>query len=399
MDAFLREQYLLALSQRLADIKSLARQYRVGDKDCEQQIRILAHSLHGSGGSFGFPLITELARTAEFAADTDLITSLTPLAREMRRILNDEKAVKENAPRDKAANVDTKVATGAEPVSQKSHPPAARHVLLIEDDEVFITLIRDSLLAIDPTLNITVSNSGKDAQEKLVANTYALIVMDLMLPDRDGRDILREIKIDFHLPVPVVILSGISRDVVRVECMSLGASKYLNKSIHAEELAYEFEKLLNNSDKLSLTLVPKGNELKKNQPELSPKDKLLKTSTVLVAEDDALQAKLIQQRLTAEGLTVVLAENGRHALQLLRQERYSLVILDVQMPMVSGFEVLEKMRNELDMADVPVIVLSAMGSEADIIKGYNLGANDYILKPYSQVQLVARVKTLLKPRR
>ena len=96
---------------------------------------------------------------------------------------------------------------------------------------------------------------------------------------------------------------------------------------------------------------------------------------------------------------MVLAENGRHALQLLRQERYSLVILDVQMPMVSGFEVLEKMRNELDMADVPVIVLSAMGSEADIIKGYNLGANDYILKPYSQVQLVARVKTLLKPRR
>ena len=82
-------------------------------------------------------------------------------------------------------------------------------------------------------------------------------------------------------------------------------------------------------------------------------------------------------------------------MQHLRSQAFSLVILDVKMPVMDGFEVLQRIKTELKL-DLPVIMVTAMGSEADIIRGYDLGATDYILKPFSEVLLVARVKSLLK---
>jgi DNA-binding response OmpR family regulator len=116
---------------------------------------------------------------------------------------------------------------------------------------------------------------------------------------------------------------------------------------------------------------------------------------ILLAEDDKMQAKLIHQRLTKEGATVKEAGNGREAMQFLRSQEFSMAILDVKMPVMDGFEVLERIRGELKL-EIPVIMVTAMGSENDIIRGYELGATDYILKPFSEVQLVARVKSLLK---
>lgn len=108
-----------------------------------------------------------------------------------------------------------------------------------------------------------------------------------------------------------------------------------------------------------------------------------------------MQAALIQQKLIGEGAAVEIANNGREAMQLLRTRGFSLIILDIQMPIMDGFEVMQRIKDELKL-DTPVIMVTAMGDEEDIIKGYDLGATDYILKPFSDVQLIARVKSLLK---
>ena len=395
MDQLLHEQYLSALSQRLAELKTLANKYRAGDPDSEARIRMITHSLHGSGSSFGFPEISELAKAAELGPADELLTLLSALLQEIRKVL----AQSRTATNPPAAPEPSSQPAQPAAVAEKTPEPSELHVLVIEDDAAYVALVREALLAVDPKFIISVTATAREAQARLVNNTYRLIILDLILPDRDGREILREIKIDFKLTTPVLILSGITKDMIRVECMSLGADKYLNKSINSTDLAGELDRLMQQSSKPALALVPKGKELNPATQQTPATAKALVNKTVLVAEDDPLQASLIQTRLSAEGLVVEIAENGRHALQLLRQKPFSLVILDVQMPMVSGFEVLEKMRTELEMPDVPVIVLSAMGSEQDIIKGYDLGANDYILKPYSAVQLVARVKSLLKPAR
>lgn len=117
---------------------------------------------------------------------------------------------------------------------------------------------------------------------------------------------------------------------------------------------------------------------------------------VLVAEDDEISATILLHRLEKEGLDVVRFDNGRKAYEAALHDVPDLVVLDIKMPGMDGFEVLERLRRTPAYARVPIILLTSMGSEADIVRGFNLGADDYVLKPFSPVELSARVWRLLR---
>jgi len=117
---------------------------------------------------------------------------------------------------------------------------------------------------------------------------------------------------------------------------------------------------------------------------------------VLVAEDDEISATILLHRLRKEGLDVIRYSNGREAYEGALDETPRLVILDVKMPGMDGFEVLERLRRTPAYSDVPIIMLTSMGSEADVVRGFQLGADDYMLKPFSPVELSARVWRLLR---
>ena len=95
--------------------------------------------------------------------------------------------------------------------------------------------------------------------------------------------------------------------------------------------------------------------------------------------------------MTDEGAEVKYASTGSDALAVLRSTQCSLAILDVKMPDMDGFDVLEKIRGELGLTSLPVILLTALGGEADIIRGYDMGVDDYMLKPISESYLVEKV--------
>src|SRR5690606_7959626 len=90
--------------------------------------------------------------------------------------------------------------------------------------------------------------------------------------------------------------------------------------------------------------------------------------TILIAEDDTMQAANIKQRLAREGLVIDVAVNGQLAVEALQKKSYDLTILDLRMPLLDGFQVLTRIRGDLNLRQMPVIVLSATGNEADIIK-------------------------------
>lgn len=117
---------------------------------------------------------------------------------------------------------------------------------------------------------------------------------------------------------------------------------------------------------------------------------------ILVAEDDEISATILLHRLRKEGLDVVRFSNGREAYEGALDETPNLVILDVKMPGMDGFEVLERLRRTPSYSEVPIIMLTSMGSEADVVRGFQLGADDYMLKPFSPVELSARVWRLLR---
>lgn len=117
------------------------------------------------------------------------------------------------------------------------------------------------------------------------------------------------------------------------------------------------------------------------------------SARILVAEDDTKQAQLVRLYLEHEGHTVTVVHDGRAALEELRRDPPHLLVLDVLMPKVDGLDVCRILRRE---SDLPVLMLTARCTEDDLLLGLDLGADDYMAKPYSPRELVARVRTLLR---
>ncbi|MDX3073432.1 response regulator transcription factor [Streptomyces sp. NPDC088354] len=117
------------------------------------------------------------------------------------------------------------------------------------------------------------------------------------------------------------------------------------------------------------------------------------SARILVAEDDTKQAQLVRLYLEHEGHTVTVVHDGRAALEELRRDPPHLLVLDVMMPKVDGLDVCRILRRE---SDLPVLMLTARCTEDDLLLGLDLGADDYMAKPYSPRELVARVRTLLR---
>jgi DNA-binding response OmpR family regulator len=117
---------------------------------------------------------------------------------------------------------------------------------------------------------------------------------------------------------------------------------------------------------------------------------------ILVIEDDPDIVELVRYNLENEGYDVVAASGGKSGLDALRREDFHLVLLDLMLPQLSGLEVCKEIRREKKLESLPVIMLTARGEEADRVIGLELGADDYISKPFSVREMVARVKALLR---
>lgn len=114
---------------------------------------------------------------------------------------------------------------------------------------------------------------------------------------------------------------------------------------------------------------------------------------ILVADDDAPILRLVRTKLQADGYGVVTAMNGQEAVEIFEQERPDLIILDLMMPVMDGFEAMQRIRQS---SNVPIIMLTARSGQPDKIRGLDLGADDYVTKPFSPDELSARVAAVLR---
>ena len=117
---------------------------------------------------------------------------------------------------------------------------------------------------------------------------------------------------------------------------------------------------------------------------------------ILVAEDEELLVELLEFKLRQAGFETVSAADGEAALNLAWKERPDLILMDGMMPVFDGFEVLRHLKSTPDLKHIPVIMLTARRTDADIAAGLDQGAADYIVKPFSPVELLARVKKALR---
>jgi OmpR family response regulator RpaB len=114
---------------------------------------------------------------------------------------------------------------------------------------------------------------------------------------------------------------------------------------------------------------------------------------ILVVDDELSIRQILETRLSIRGYKVILAANGEEALQLFRKEQPNLVILDIMLPKIDGYQVCSEIRKE---SSVPIIMLTALGDISDRVMGLELGADDYVMKPFSPKELEARVRAVLR---
>lgn len=354
----LKKQYQLSLTDKVSTIKLLLEELRAGNPDTIEKLRHIAHTLHGSGSTFGFPDISAAARAVEHASDDVLLKELAQLL----RVLASASAVKD----------------------ENDERPA---ILIIDDDADITRLLHAMVSQQCAGHQVVVTGSEAEAAPWINMRDFDLIVLDLLLPDCDGRHLLHQLREGRHRHTPVFVLSGIDKPAIRDECLALGATRFYAKPFNPAAIAEAIATEANSGYRVTPvpTAIP--------QPAAAAAKPAL---PVLLAEDDELLVSVIRHRLLREGLQVEHVNNGAAALAALQHQSFSLVILDVKMPMMDGFEVLTHLRQQHSKSELPVIMLTAMGSEKDVVRGYELGANDYVLKPFSPVELMARVKSQLK---
>jgi len=120
--------------------------------------------------------------------------------------------------------------------------------------------------------------------------------------------------------------------------------------------------------------------------------------TLLIVEDEEDILELVQYNLSRDGYNVITAMSGEEALRLVRSAKPDLIVLDLMLPEIDGLEVCKRLKANPDTERIPVVMLTAKGEEADIVAGLEIGADDYISKPFSPRVLLARVRAVIRRR-
>jgi DNA-binding response OmpR family regulator len=189
----------------------------------------------------------------------------------------------------------------------------------------------------------------------------------VLLPDLDGFNMLEKLKSSPETAyIPVMILSVIKE---KLKGMSLGAAEYLVKPVGHSLLKATLQKILAKSDR--------------------PK-------TILIVDDEEDTLQLLKDRLNEEGFQTIEANNGRDAIEKATHSNPDLILLDIMMPEITGWDVMEQLRKQQDTASIPVVVLSAAASEAEVRRGYQMGIKNYLTKPFEIRELISEIRKVVQ---
>jgi PAS domain S-box-containing protein len=258
-------------------------------------------------------------------------------------------------------------------VAMPDAPPNANAplVLVVEDDPAAAKLL--SIYLMEAGFSVEVAADGDAGFEKAKTLRPALITVDILIPKTDGWELLTRLKADqATASIPVVVVSIIDE---RGRGFTLGAADYLLKPVDREVLARVIQRVVRNN----------------------ARDQ--RGRSVLVIDDDPVILELMEVVLRPEGFEVLKAKDGRHGLQIARERNPDLVVLDLLMPEMNGFEVVDEMHGSPETASIPIVVLtnkSLSREEKDRLNGRIIAIRQK--GEFHREDFVAQVRSLLKPK-
>ena len=264
--------------------------------------------------------------------------------------------------------------------------------LLVIDDEAIVRKSVQGLIG-KSGVNIKSVGSGKEAFKLLKEEVFDLVILDLGLEDMSGFDLLEMIKKEKTIPqIPVIVYTGQELSQEEEHALKRYAESIIIKGARSPE------RLLAEA---TLFLHKREKELPEKQKEtlqhaVQDKQAVLKGKEILMADDDMRNLFALSSLLESKGMKVTMARNGREAIEKLKAAKHiDLVLMDIMMPEMDGFEAIRKIRQMNRFEEIPIIALTAKAMTADREKTIAAGANDYLAKPVDNDKLLSMLRVWL----
>ncbi len=259
-----------------------------------------------------------------------------------------------------------------------------KKILIIEDEQILGDILLNKLYG--DGFNAQWELDGEAGLSRMREFKPDLVLLDILMPKKDGYEVLQTMRDDPELSsIPVVVISNSGQPVEIERILELGARDYIIKAqFSPEEVLEKVRKYLD-----------KDSGPKEGNQESSQKDK--SHIKIIVVEDDSFLSGLSVSRLQKEGYTVLSAVDGEQALKMVEENKPDLMLLDIIMPGINGFEVLRSLRANPEYKDMAIIIFSNLGQDHEIEEGKKLGADDFLIKAkFTLKEVVEKISTLLK---
>ncbi|MFW5888532.1 MAG: response regulator transcription factor [Patescibacteria group bacterium] len=270
-----------------------------------------------------------------------------------------------------------------------------KNILIIEDEISLAGVLKTKLEKEGYVVDL--AEDGKEGYKKIKEGNPDLVLLDIVMPVMDGYEVLEQMRED-NIQIPVIIISNSGQPVELEKTKSLGAVDHLIKTqFEPKEV---IDKVMDYLNEERREKENKKEDKDTEQREWSGKTHSKKNNNVkiLVVEDDPFLRDLITRELAKEGFAVYEAVDGEKALARLGNLNPDIILLDIILPAIDGFEVLEKIRGHEDknINKVPVLMLSNLGEKDDIKKAKELGADDYMVKAhFTAKEITKKIKKTL----
>jgi CheY-like chemotaxis protein len=265
-----------------------------------------------------------------------------------------------------------------------------KRVLVVEDDDLSRLAIQKCIES--ENLIISSCKNGKDAFQLLQKNTYDCVILDLNLPGMNGFEILERIsKTEIADMAPIIIYTG--KDLSKEEQAELFkyTSSVVIKGVKSSDRLIDELHLFLHSIESTLPLEQQNIVRMFHEP-----GQLLRGRKVLLVDDDMRNTYALSAALRKKGLTVLMADNGEMALlKLAANADVDIVIMDIMMPVMDGYEAMRLIRKQAKYAALPIIALTAKVMPEDKARALQCGANDFLTKPVDVQQLTSLMQILL----
>lgn len=278
------------------------------------------------------------------------------------------------------------------------------HILLVEDNELNRDMLSRRLRRRGHEVVIAVD--GADAIAAVAASTPDLILMDMSLPIMDGWEATKALKADASTAhIPIIALTAHAMAGEREKALGVGCDDYDTKPVEIRRLLKKMEVFLGQQPKTSAKAPPSSTNVTAST--VSPPSTVIPVpsrvdgvGTLLVVDDNVDNRDMLKRRLTRKGHTVMAVESGEAALEVVSPSHpnfqpIDMVLLDVMMPGMDGIETLQRIRQTYSQLQLPVIMVTAKDSNQDMLRAFDLGANDYITKPIDFDVAIARIQNQL----